>query len=170
MWFKKDDLAFTFGLTAAVLTFGLAILVDDVEFCSAALTNTCPDLVATAVGTKHSFEQDCTSEFDEFAEYEEWAISAKFVDLKWQVAMITLRVKKFMKKTGRNINFNGKQPVGFDKTKAEFYNCHKTGHFARECRAPRNQGNKSADNERRVVPVETPASALVVQDGLGGYD
>nr|GEU76686.1 hypothetical protein [Tanacetum cinerariifolium] len=33
-----------------------------------------------------------------------------------------------------------------------------------------NQGNKSADNERIVVPVETPASTLVVQDGLGGYD
>nr|GEV40780.1 ribonuclease H-like domain-containing protein [Tanacetum cinerariifolium] len=32
-----------------------------------------------------------------------------------------------------------------------------------------NQGNRSADNERRVIPVETPASALVVQDGLCGY-
>nr|GEZ78590.1 hypothetical protein [Tanacetum cinerariifolium] len=31
-------------------------------------------------------------------------------------------------------------------------------------------GNMSADNERRVVIVETPASALVVQDRLGGYD
>nr|GEY45825.1 ribonuclease H-like domain-containing protein [Tanacetum cinerariifolium] len=28
----------------------------------------------------------------------------------------------------------------------------------------------SAKNEKRVVPVETPASALVVQDGLGRYD
>nr|GEY16656.1 retrovirus-related Pol polyprotein from transposon TNT 1-94 [Tanacetum cinerariifolium] len=32
------------------------------------------------------------------------------------------------------------------------------------------QGNMSADNERRVVPVETPTSALLVQDRLGGYD
>nr|GEV92375.1 hypothetical protein [Tanacetum cinerariifolium] len=31
-------------------------------------------------------------------------------------------------------------------------------------------GNRSSDNERRIVPVETPASALVVQDGLGGYN
>nr|GEV19078.1 hypothetical protein [Tanacetum cinerariifolium] len=33
-----------------------------------------------------------------------------------------------------------------------------------------NQGNRSADNERRVVSVKTHASALVVQDGLGGYN
>nr|GEV80953.1 putative ribonuclease H-like domain-containing protein [Tanacetum cinerariifolium] len=32
------------------------------------------------------------------------------------------------------------------------------------------QGTRSADNERRVIPVETPKSALVVQDGLGRYD
>nr|GEU46805.1 uncharacterized mitochondrial protein AtMg00810-like [Tanacetum cinerariifolium] len=31
-------------------------------------------------------------------------------------------------------------------------------------------GNKSADNERRVIPVETRTSALVVQDGLDRYD
>ncbi|GKB24855.1 hypothetical protein Tco_0864256 [Tanacetum coccineum] len=44
------------------------------------------------------------------------------------------------------------------------------GHFARECRAPRNQGNRNGDNTRRVVLVETNANALVVQDGIGGYD
>ncbi|GJW29085.1 hypothetical protein Tco_0045960 [Tanacetum coccineum] len=41
------------------------------------------------------------------------------IDLKWQVAMLTMRVKRFLKKTGRNLNFNGKETVGFDKTKAE---------------------------------------------------
>nr|GEU91289.1 retrovirus-related Pol polyprotein from transposon TNT 1-94 [Tanacetum cinerariifolium] len=56
------------------------------------------------------------------------------------------------------------------QTRVECYNCHKREHFARGCLAPRNQGNMSGDNERRVVLVETPASALVVQDGLGGYE
>ncbi|GKB50668.1 putative ribonuclease H-like domain-containing protein [Tanacetum coccineum] len=94
----------------------------------------------------------------------------KEIDLKWQVAMLTMRVKRFLKKTGRNLNFNGKEIIGFDKLKVECYNCHMRGHFAKECRAPRNQGNRNGDAPRRIVPVETPANALVVQDGIGGYD
>ncbi|GJW36080.1 putative ribonuclease H-like domain-containing protein [Tanacetum coccineum] len=65
------------------------------------------------------------------------------------------------KKTGRNLNFNGKETVGFDKTKVECYNYHRSGHFARECRAPRNQRNRNRDTPRRIVPVETLANALV---------
>ncbi|GJU17127.1 ribonuclease H-like domain-containing protein [Tanacetum coccineum] len=90
------------------------------------------------------------------------------MDLKWQVAMLSMRVKRFYKKTGRKLIFNGKEPVGFDKTKVECFNCHRRGHFARECRATRNQGNRnedaryrSRDNTRRTVLVET-SNALVV--------
>ncbi|GJZ76037.1 hypothetical protein Tco_0640502, partial [Tanacetum coccineum] len=41
------------------------------------------------------------------------------------------------------------------------------GHFARECMAPRNQGNRNRDDPRRIVPVETSTNALVVQDMIG---
>ncbi|GKB74195.1 hypothetical protein Tco_0935607 [Tanacetum coccineum] len=45
------------------------------------------------------------------------------------------------------------------------------GHFARECRAPRNQGNRNGDGPRRNALVDTSTTnALVVQDGIGGYD
>ncbi|GKD30615.1 ribonuclease H-like domain-containing protein [Tanacetum coccineum] len=66
-----------------------------------------------------------------------------------------------------NLNFNGKETVGFDKTNVECYNCHKRGYFARECRAPRNQGNRNRDNTRKIVPVETPTNALIVTDEMG---
>ncbi|GJY18454.1 ribonuclease H-like domain-containing protein [Tanacetum coccineum] len=93
------------------------------------------------------------------------------VDLKWQVAMLTMRVKRFLKKTRRNLNFNGKETVGFNKTKVECYNYHMRGHFARECRASRNQWNRNGDDPRRNAPVDTSnTNALVVQDGIGGYD
>nr|GEW28569.1 hypothetical protein [Tanacetum cinerariifolium] len=59
--------------------------------------------------------------------------------LKWQVAMISMRIKKFYKKTCRKFQFDTKDPVGFDKTKVECFNCHKLWHFARECRAKGNQ-------------------------------
>ncbi|GKA31899.1 ribonuclease H-like domain-containing protein [Tanacetum coccineum] len=71
------------------------------------------------------------------------------MDLKWQVAMISMRLKKFYKKTGRKLHFDAKEPVRFDKTKVECYNCHKKGHFARECRSKGDTGYKLKDNGRR---------------------
>nr|GFD02169.1 ribonuclease H-like domain-containing protein [Tanacetum cinerariifolium] len=72
--------------------------------------------------------------------------------------------------TGRNLCVNGTTVIGFDMSKMECYNCHRRGHFARECRSPRD--NKKNDTPRRTVLVEAYTSnALVSQcDGVGSYD
>ncbi|GJR32392.1 hypothetical protein Tco_1108624 [Tanacetum coccineum] len=92
------------------------------------------------------------------------------MDLRLQVAMLTIRARRFLKNTGRKFFVNGTDPIGFDKSKVECYNYHKRGYFARECRAPRNQENRNRENTRRVLPVEiTTSNALVSCDG-SGYD
>ncbi|GKC31010.1 ribonuclease H-like domain-containing protein [Tanacetum coccineum] len=90
------------------------------------------------------------------------------MDLRWQMAMLTMRARRFLKNTRRKLTVNGTKPIGFDKSKVECYNCHKRGHFARECRALRNQENKNRESTRRSVPMETTTSnALISCDGLG---
>ncbi|GJS82233.1 putative ribonuclease H-like domain-containing protein [Tanacetum coccineum] len=93
------------------------------------------------------------------------------MDLRWQMAMLTIRARRFLKNTRRKLTVNGNETIGFYKSKVECYNCHKRGHFSRKCRAPRNQDNRNRESSRRSVPVETTTSnALVSCDGLGGYD
>nr|GEU59444.1 hypothetical protein [Tanacetum cinerariifolium] len=74
------------------------------------------------------------------------------MDLRWQMAMLTMRAKRFLQKTGRNLGANGPTSMGFDMYKVECYNFHMKGHFARECRSPKDQRS----------PEEEPANFALI--------
>nr|GEZ97154.1 hypothetical protein [Tanacetum cinerariifolium] len=90
-----------------------------------------------------------------------------------KMAMLTMRARRFLQKTGRNLGNNGPTSMGFDMSKVECYNFHIKGNFARECRSPKDSRRNGATKpHRRTVPVKTSSSnALVSQcDGVGSYD
>ncbi|GKC51333.1 ribonuclease H-like domain-containing protein [Tanacetum coccineum] len=55
------------------------------------------------------------------------------LDIKWQMAMLSVRINRFEKKAGRKFKFNNKDSARFDKSKVKCYQCSELGHFAREC-------------------------------------
>ncbi|GJY42949.1 putative ribonuclease H-like domain-containing protein [Tanacetum coccineum] len=95
------------------------------------------------------------------------------MDLKWQVAMISMRIKKIYKKTGRKLQFDAKEPVGFDKTKVECYNYHNTEHFGLGYGDHRYDGILSYENEVLQSVFMNKESELEKQplyDGILSYE
>nr|GEX01780.1 hypothetical protein [Tanacetum cinerariifolium] len=86
----------------------------------------------------------------------------KEMDLRWQMTMLTMRARRFLKKTRRKLTINDTENLGFDKSNVECYNCHKRGRFTRQYRALRNQENKHKESLRRSMHVETSTSTTLV--------
>ncbi|GJU52825.1 ribonuclease H-like domain-containing protein [Tanacetum coccineum] len=91
------------------------------------------------------------------------------MDLKWQLSLLSMREKRYYQRTGKKIFINANDTAGYDKFKVECFNCHKMGHFAKECRAPRNKECqfRNQDNTRKHGNNEDISSkAMLAIDGV----
>nr|GEX11073.1 ribonuclease H-like domain-containing protein [Tanacetum cinerariifolium] len=79
------------------------------------------------------------------------------MDIKWNLALLSMKANRFWKKTGKKITIQGSDVAGFDKSKVECFNCHMMGHFTRECRSPRSQDRGMKESYKKDPKVEEPA-------------
>ncbi|GJY01069.1 zinc finger BED domain-containing protein RICESLEEPER 2-like protein [Tanacetum coccineum] len=94
----------------------------------------------------------------------------KAMDLKWQLSLLSIRAKRYYQRTCKKIFINANDTVGYDKSKVECFNCHKMGHFAKECRAPRNKEGqfRNQDNTMKQRNNEdTSTNSMLAIDGVG---
>ncbi|GJW09336.1 putative ribonuclease H-like domain-containing protein, partial [Tanacetum coccineum] len=92
------------------------------------------------------------------------------MDLKWNMALLSMRARKFYQRTRRKIIIDGSSTAGYDKSKVECFNCHKMGHFSRECRAPRSKDNRNWNqgSSSKAVRIEDASEkAMCAIDGAG---
>ncbi|GKB43644.1 hypothetical protein Tco_0888586 [Tanacetum coccineum] len=58
------------------------------------------------------------------------------MDLRWNIAMLTMRAKRFLKNTGRKLDMANKERIGYDKSKVKCFSCHKKDTLQGSARHP----------------------------------
>nr|GEZ73333.1 ribonuclease H-like domain-containing protein [Tanacetum cinerariifolium] len=104
--------------------------------------------------------------YEDFKQIEK--LDLEEMDLKWQMAMLSVRLHKFEQKAGRKIDFDKKESVMFNKKKVRCYKCQQRGHFARECKAKGGNDKQrySSFKIKEIGKKEEDSKALITVDTL----
>nr|GEZ38195.1 hypothetical protein [Tanacetum cinerariifolium] len=138
------------GNTACVSTASTNVPTASASVATIIQDTACAYIASQSSGSQIKFEDINQIDEDDMEE----------MDIKWNMVLLSIRADKFWKKAGKKISIQGSDVVGFDKSKVECFNCHKMGHFARECRASRNQDRGRRDNYRQGSKAKEHAPTL----------
>nr|GEV03163.1 hypothetical protein [Tanacetum cinerariifolium] len=129
---EEQNLEDLFNISAAA-----SVSVACVKLSASPLLNV--DSISNAVIYSLFASQSTSPQFDNEDLKEIDVDDLEEMDLRWQMAMLTMRARRFPQKTGINLGATGTAPIGFDMSKVECYNCHRQVYFVRKCRSPKDQ-------------------------------
>ncbi|GKF52260.1 ribonuclease H-like domain-containing protein, partial [Tanacetum coccineum] len=94
------------------------------------------------------------------------------LDIKWKMAMLSVRINRFEKKAGTKMKFNNNDAARFDKKKVKCYKCSEFGHFARECTGKQldSKARYSSFKLKELDKSEEPKALLSIDSMLNWSD
>nr|GEU49369.1 hypothetical protein [Tanacetum cinerariifolium] len=143
--------------TASVPTASTQVSTTSIDVAVVSLSHdtVCAYIASQSNGSQIKYEDITQIDKDDIEE----------MDIKWNMALLSMRADRFWKKTGKKITIQGSDVAGFDKSNVECFNCHKMGHFAKECIAPRSQDRGKRESYKQGPKEEEHASKAI--DGTG---
>nr|GEV01423.1 retrovirus-related Pol polyprotein from transposon TNT 1-94 [Tanacetum cinerariifolium] len=137
---------------ASIPTASTQVSTASTDIAAASLSH---DTVCAYIATQSNGSQ---TKYEDITQIDEDDIEE--MDIKWNMALLSMRADMFWKKTDKKITIQGSDVAGFDKSKVECFNCHKMGHFAREYRVPRSQYRANDEVSTEFAVMAKSSSSL----------